>query len=147
MQSADLHPVLLWAVLKTRLPPGAHHALACDFSLFRDSIAFALIRQFGLTYPRPRSLHRRMYCPDLLLNQPPCALRSRTPYLLGFAYGQPPFSGLATEQRLAPRYLPRPSARRCCGEVLFPSRKVSMFYRQNKVNRDFLFLFDRENIF
>ena len=39
---------------------------------------------------------------SVVLNQPPCAVRSRTPYLFGIAYGQPPFSGLATQQRLAP---------------------------------------------
>ena len=63
-------------------------------------------------------------CAVVRLFQPPCALRSRTPYLLGFAYGQPPFSGLATEQRLACWYFPRPSARRRCSVVCFPARKV-----------------------
>ena len=69
------------------------------------------------------------------LFQPPCALRSSAPHLLGFAYGQPPFSGLATEQRLAPRYFPRPSARRRCSVVCFPARKVSVSNTTLQVNR------------
>ena len=87
-----------------------------------NSVAlFCRLSPWGLSNLTPRTLdaHRALSRPPTravacldLLNQPPCAVRSRTPYLLGFAYGQPPFSGLATQQRPAPGYFPRPSARR-----------------------------------
>ena len=73
------------------------------------------------------------------LFQPPCALRSRTPYLLGFAYGQPPFSGLATEQRLATRFRHLATFARGLVSPPSPSRKYRIDNCLIHVNNHFAF--------